>query len=94
MPFYDFIEDGKLVTRYLKIDERDTFPGRIMPSRIAVCPKGEPTQEDGLLQGWKEIEEKDGRGARELERSLGLTADKVKDAMLAPTRPEPRWPED
>lgn len=90
MPLYEFMENGRVVARVLPVDARDSFPHRItVPSRISVCPRGAPTQEDELMQGWKEIEEQDGRGARDLERSLGLTASQVKDAMLAPTRPEP-----
>jgi hypothetical protein len=86
MPLYEYA-DGSI--RQLSVANRDQYPGRVMPSRINVCPRGAPTQEDELMQGWKEIEEQDGRGARDLERSLGLTSSQVKDAMLAPTRPEP-----
>jgi hypothetical protein len=90
MPLYEFRERGGVVLRVLPVARRDDFPNRIsVPSRLSVCPRGEPTQEDGLLKGWREIEEQDGSGARRLEKSLGLTADKVKDAMLAPCRTLP-----
>lgn len=88
MPNYEFIdpESGRRVIRRLPVAQRDSFPGRVtVPSRIHVCPKGEPEQGSQLLQGWKECEESMGtNGVRDMARGLGLTREQVKQACLAP----------
>lgn len=80
MPAYEYIEDGRTVVRVLPVADRDKFPGRItVPSRIAVCPRGEPAQGEQVLRGWYECEEKDGTAAvRKTEKALGLTAGQIK----------------
>ena len=86
MPNYEYIENGKRVIRRLPVAERDSFPGRVtVPSRIHVCPKGEPEHGSQLMDGWKSCEESMGsEGVRKMARSLGLTRDQVKQACLAP----------
>lgn len=89
MPAYDYLEGGRRVTRVLPVAERDSFPNRItVPDRIMVCPRGEPTQSDAVLAGYKACEEKDGTEAIRRDcAALGLTRDQVKKAWAAPDPP-------
>lgn len=86
MPLYEYIENGRQVIRRLPVHRRDEFPGRVVvPSRIAVCPRGEPEHGNQLLEGWKQCEESSGtEAARQMARGLGLTRDQVKRACTAP----------
>lgn len=88
MPNYEFIdpESGRRVIRRLPVAERDSFPGRVtVPSRINVCPKGEPETGSQLLDGWKACEQSMGtEGVRKMARGLGLSREQVKQACLAP----------
>ncbi len=91
MPLYEYIEGGRQVIRRLPVAERDSFPGRVVvPSRINVCPKGEPTQAETTLAGWKDCEERDGTEAvRQTAASLGMTREQVKRAWAAPDPVDP-----
>ena len=86
MPLYEYIENGKQVIRRLPVARRDDFPGRVrVPSRVNVCPRGEPEHGSQLMQGWKECEESMGtEGVRSMARGLGLTREQVKQACAAP----------
>lgn len=88
MPNYEFIEPetGRRVIRRLRVEERDSFPGRVtVPERILV-PRPEPTQGDEVLRGCYRAESKPGEAAA-LHRSfasLGLSADGVKKVWQEP----------
>ncbi len=86
MPIYEYLENGRQVLRKLPVADRDKFPGRVtVPSRINVCPRGEPAQGSQLLDGWKAVEEQNGTGyARQMAKGLGLSREQVKQACLAP----------
>lgn len=90
MPNYEFIdpESGRRVIRRLRVEDRDSFPGRVtVPSRVSVCPRGEPEHGSQLMDGWKACEEQGGtESARQMARGLGLTREQVKAACTAPDR--------
>lgn len=80
MPAYEYIERGRSVIRVVPVDKRDNWPNRVkVPSRILVCPRGEPTQSEQVLRGWYRCEESSGtEKVRQAAKSLGLTRDQVK----------------
>jgi hypothetical protein len=80
MPVYEYIENGKQVLRKLAVAERDNYPGRVVvPSRVNVCPRGEPTQGSEVLQGFSRCEERYGtEQVRQTAKALGLSRDQVK----------------
>lgn len=80
MPVYEYIEHGKPVLRRVPVAERDSFPGRVpLPSRLSVCPKGQPTQGSEVLTGFAKCEELYGtEKVRQTAKALGLTRDQVK----------------
>lgn len=89
MPLYEYRgPDGKTFVRRMPVAQRDAIPGRLtVPSRVAVCPKGEPEHGSQLLNGWKQCEESmGGEGVRKLARSLGLSREQVKQACNAPDK--------
>lgn len=80
MPLYEYIEHGKRVTRIVPVSQRDKFPGRVtVPSRINVCPNGDPKQGDQVLRGFRRAEETYGtEKVRLCAKAIGLTRDQVK----------------
>jgi hypothetical protein len=80
MPLYEYIENGKQVIRRLPVARRDDFPGRVVvPSRIAVCPQGEPSQGAQVLRGFARCEDTYGtEKVRQCAKGIGLTRDQVK----------------
>jgi hypothetical protein len=80
MPVYEYIENGKRVLRKLPVAARDNFPGRVtVPSRVNVCPRGEPTQGDEVLRGFSRCEDRYGtEQVRQTAKALGLSRDQVK----------------
>jgi hypothetical protein len=91
MPLYEYREGDRIVERVLPVAARDSFPGRItIPRRVSVCHRGEPSQGESVLAGWKDCEEKDGTEAvRQTAASLGLSREQVKQAWLAPDPVDP-----
>lgn len=86
MPSYEYIEGGRTVIRVLPVAERDRFPGRVtVPSRIAVCPRGEQSHGEAVLRGFSRCEETFGtEKVRQCARALGLTRDQVKKVWSEP----------
>jgi hypothetical protein len=80
MPLYEYMEGGRRVVRRLPVAQRDSFHGRVtVPSRVLVCPRGEPTQGDEVLRGFSRAEETLGtEKVRLTAKALGLTRDQVK----------------
>lgn len=86
MPAYEYEVDGRVTVRVVPVAERDRYPGRRMvPSRIFVCPRGQPEHGSELLRGWKECEESGGtESTRQMARSLGLSRSQVREFCEAP----------
>jgi len=86
MPIYEYREGGKMVLRQLPVARRDDFPNRVtVPSRVEVCPRGQPTQGDQVLRGFYRCEEKSGTASvRRIEKELGMTASQVKKVWNEP----------
>ena len=64
MPTYEYIENGQKIVRVLPVSRRDEFPGRVsVPSRIAVCPRGAPSQEHAVMNGLRTVEQQMGTTA-------------------------------
>jgi len=91
MPLYEYLEGDRIVERVLPVARRDAYPGRIkVPRRVSVCHRGEPSQGEAVLNGWKDCEERDGTEAvRQTAASLGLSREQVKQAWLAPDPVDP-----
>lgn len=86
MPVYEYRHRGKVILRRVPVAERDRYPGRVtIPSRLTVCPRGEPTQGEQVLRGFYEEELKTGsKAVRQTERALGLNHHKVKSLWKHP----------
>lgn len=88
MPNYEYIdpESGRRVIRRLPVAARDSFPGRVtVPSRLSVCPKGEPAQADEVLRGFSKCEDRYGtEKVRLCAKAVGLTREQVKQVWNAP----------
>lgn len=86
MPVYEYRENGKQVLRRLPVAERDNYPGRVtVPSRLNVCPRGEPTQGDEVLRGFRRAEESFGTDAvKRTAAAIGLSRDQVKKVWAEP----------
>ena len=80
MPLYEYNEAGKTVVRVLPVAQRDSFPGRrVVPTRVNVCPRGEPTQGAEVLRGFARCEERYGtEKVRQTAKALGMSRDAVK----------------
>ena len=88
MPSYEYIEGGRSVVRVLPVAERDRFPGRVtVPSRVMVCPRGEPSQGSQVLRGFERAESTSGtEKVRLCAKAIGLTRDQVKKVWAANDR--------
>lgn len=90
MPNYEFIdpESGRRVIRRLSVAERDSFPGRVtVPSRVSVCPQGQPSQGSEVLRGFAKCEERYGtEKVRQCASAIGLSRDQVKKVWAANDR--------
>ena len=86
MPVYEYIEGGRPVLRRVSVADRDKFPGRVkVPSRIAVCPQGQPTQGSEVLRGFSRCEDRYGtEEVRQAGKALGVTRDQVKQVWNTP----------
>lgn len=84
MPIYEYIEHGRRVTRVVPVARRDDWPGRVtVPSRVLVCARGEPTQGDEVLRGWRKAEEDYGtEKVRLTAKAIGLSRDQVKKVWM------------
>lgn len=80
MPVYEYQEGNRTVLRRVPVADRDKFPGRVtVPSRINVCPQGEPTAGSQVLRGFAKCEESFGtEKVRQCANAVGLTRDQVK----------------
>jgi hypothetical protein len=86
MPAYEYIERGRTVIRVLPVADRDKFPGRVViPRRVMVCPRGEPSQADQVIKGFYACEQKYGTArVRLTEKALGMNASNVKAVWNRP----------
>lgn len=79
MPTYEYIEAGKRVLRVLPVEQRDSFPGRVtVPSRVAVCPRGEPSQEHAAMDGLRKVEQQ--IGTSEFQRRFPFSVKQTRKA--------------
>ena len=94
MPYYEYMEDGKIVVRYAKVDARDAFPGRVqVPRRIRVIAarhkdEGAYVNED-MTKGFYKEEQKDPHFNDKMGKALGLKPGQIKDVWAAPDAPDP-----
>jgi hypothetical protein len=96
MPTYQYKEPatGEIVERFLPVEDRDRYPGRLtVPRRVNVCPRGKPSQGAEVLRGFAREESKPG-GSAALHRTVaaaGLTPSRIKEVWADDykTRPGP-----
>lgn len=65
MPIYEYLDQvsGRIVERFVPVAERDNWPGRLTaPRRVAVCPRGRPSQEAEAMAGLYKVEQQMGTG--------------------------------
>lgn len=79
---YDITNDrtGEVREVFLNREQGDKPPAGwsfvVVQGVRAVCPRGEPSQRDSVLAGFKAVESK--LGTSVLERGIGMKASKVK----------------
>jgi len=82
MPTYEYVENGQRVVRVLPVSERDSFPGRVtVPSRVAVCPRGQQSQEQAAMNGLRTVEQQ--IGTSEFRRRFPFSVKQTRKAWGA-----------